>query len=254
MTVYLTGDIHGEMSIRKLEPLAKQHQSITRDDYMIILGDFGLVWDQLPTYTESYWIDWLNRCPWTTLFIDGNHENFDRLDKFDVDTWHGGKVHYLHDNVIHLMRGQIFDIDGNSFFTMGGGDSIDKMNRTPHKSWWKQEIPNAEERGEAIDNLAAHDNKVDFILTHCPPLGELINLCTAFNAPYSRDMYSTWLQTEIAERVEFDRWFYGHMHVDRPHAKKYIALFDYIYNLDLTWHQIVEDSYPDLFEIEKGQF
>lgn len=34
-------------------------------------------------------------------------------------------------------------------------------------SWWKQELPSEEEMQEGIENLAAHDNKVDFIVTHC---------------------------------------------------------------------------------------
>ena len=47
--ILLTGDTHGSIDIHKLansnrsfRELAKQ---MTRDDYLIILGDFGLVWD-----------------------------------------------------------------------------------------------------------------------------------------------------------------------------------------------------------------
>lgn len=44
---------------------------------------------------------------YTTLFVDGNHENFDRLSDYPIDTWNGGKVHKIRPSVIHLMRGQI---------------------------------------------------------------------------------------------------------------------------------------------------
>lgn len=63
--------------------------------------------------------------PWTILFVDGNHENFELLDDYPVSSWHGGKVHFIKESVIHLMRGQIYTIDGLTFFTFGGGYSCD---------------------------------------------------------------------------------------------------------------------------------
>src|SRR5699024_12624046 len=36
-----------------------------------------------------------------------------------------GKVHKIRDSVIHLMRGEIFDIDNKKFFTFGGAKSHD---------------------------------------------------------------------------------------------------------------------------------
>lgn len=76
----------------------------------------------------------------TTLFIDGNHEYFRTNDyhiqqkeykyctglmDLPVEEWHDGKVHKVSDSVIHLMRGQIFEINGLSFFTFGGARSHD---------------------------------------------------------------------------------------------------------------------------------
>ena len=57
--------------------------------------------------------------------VDGNHENFDRFNEFPVHHWHGGKIHYIRPHVIHLMRGQVFEIGGITFFTMGGASSHD---------------------------------------------------------------------------------------------------------------------------------
>lgn len=59
------------------------------------------------------------------LFIDGNYENFDKLSRFPVETWCGGKVHKIRETVIHLMRGEVYCIEGNTVFVMGGGYSID---------------------------------------------------------------------------------------------------------------------------------
>ena len=89
----------------------------------------------------------------TTLFIDGNHENFEQLNSYAVEQWNGGKVHIIEDNMIHLMRGQIFTIDGLKFFTFGGAYSIDKMSRAEGISWFPEEIPSREEYEEGWANL-----------------------------------------------------------------------------------------------------
>lgn len=44
---------------------------------MIICGDFGGIWDG--SEAEQQVLDWLENRPFTTLFVDGNHENFDLL-------------------------------------------------------------------------------------------------------------------------------------------------------------------------------
>ena len=46
--------------------------------------------------------------------------------EYPVEEWHGGKVrHIVRDKIILLERGQIFDIEGHSYFTFGGARSHD---------------------------------------------------------------------------------------------------------------------------------
>lgn len=59
------------------------------------------------------------------FLTDGNHENFDRLYAYPVEMWHGGKVHKIRPSVIHLMRGQIFELEEKKIFTFGGASSHD---------------------------------------------------------------------------------------------------------------------------------
>ena len=86
------------------------------------MGDFG-IWND--TKKEKYNLDWLEDRSFTTLFVDGNHENFDRLYSMPAAKWRGGKVHFIRPSVIHLMRGQIFHIEGRTFWTFGGAGSHD---------------------------------------------------------------------------------------------------------------------------------
>jgi len=146
--IFVTGDIHSDPRRLNVDSFYEQKE-MTKDDYIIILGDFGLVWnkDKENKY-EKHWLDWLEEKPFTTLFVEGNHENFDRLNSYPVEEWKGGKIQRIRPSVIHLMRGQVFSIDGAVFFTFGGAMSIDKAYRKENISWWKEEMPNNAEMQE----------------------------------------------------------------------------------------------------------
>ena len=103
----------------------------SEDDYRIILGDLQVCGFDRESEKETR--ETLCNLPVTVLFIDGNHENFDKLNAYPVDEWNGGKVHIMENNIIHLMRGQVFDIDGTTFFTFGGAASIDRNNTAPYE-------------------------------------------------------------------------------------------------------------------------
>lgn len=145
------------------------------------------------TKTLRKWMqtNWLENRPFTTLFVDGNHENYDRLNAYPVEEWYGGHVHKIRPSVIHLMRGEVFNLCGRTFFTFGGTSSHDirggilepaasdykeKLNEackgiTPFRinyvSWWKEELASDEEKTNGFKNLEKHDYDVDFIISHC---------------------------------------------------------------------------------------
>jgi hypothetical protein len=142
--IYITGDTHGMEDWEKINttnfPIQK---GLTKNDYLIITGDFGGVWDG--EEQDRYILKSYDQRPFTTLFIDGNHENHDLLDKYPVEKWNGGKIHRISDSVIHLMRGQVFELDGVKIFAMGGAESTDKMYRREGISWWSREMPSYNE-------------------------------------------------------------------------------------------------------------
>ena len=115
MGLWVCGDIHGSLDIQKLNIKYFPYQKdMTRDDFLIILGDFGLVWDYRgESKEEKYWLEWLNDKNFTTLFVDGNHEEFNRLNAaYPEIEFHGGRAHKIRDNVFHLMRGYVFELSG----------------------------------------------------------------------------------------------------------------------------------------------
>ena len=86
--LYITGDTHGGFQ-RFNTKIFPQQKQMGRSDYAVITGDFGGVWDDSPR--EAYWLNWLEEKPFTTLFVDGNHENFDRLVSFPSTSGREGK-------------------------------------------------------------------------------------------------------------------------------------------------------------------
>lgn len=218
--IYVTGDIHGEHDIHKLSSKAfSQQHELTRDDYVIVCGDFGLVWNS--DASENHWLRWLEEKPFTLLFVDGNHENFDLLNAYPVEQWKGGSIHRIRENVLHLMRGQVFEIDGHTFFTMGGASSIDREYRIENRSWWSAELPSDEEYAEAEKNLFERSSKVDYIITHTAPSSLAGLLCPGGFVP---DRLTRYLES-LAASVSFGHWYFGHFHTDRE-----ITRFSALYN------------------------
>ena len=106
--IYITGDTHIPIDIHKLATrYFPQQTEMTKSDYLIICGDFGGVWNN--SREEQYWIKWLNQKNFTTLFVDGNHENHDLLATFPTVQMFGAEVHlpimihFLFDMLYHEM-------------------------------------------------------------------------------------------------------------------------------------------------------
>ena len=217
MAVYLTGDIHGNPERFGDAYLAEHYHlpPLTAEDTVIICGDFGLPWSEYTPPSEEYWLDWLEKRPAMFLFIDGNHENFSMLNGYPVKEWQGGKVHELRPNLLHLMRGEIFNIQGLRFLAFGGAYSIDRRYRVLNISWWKEEIPSEDEWNRLEHNLTAVDRKVDIVLTHTAPM--------RFLQPKTKEIGISWcnFQDEVAKRlseieptIQYKIWYFGHFHLD----------------------------------------
>lgn len=246
--IYITGDCHGNFE-RFNSSIFPEQNEMTKDDYVIICGDFGGVWNKdEESITETMVLDWLDCKPFTTLFVDGNHENFDRLYSYPVEEWNGGKVHKIRPSVIHLMRGQVFELEEKKIFTFGGASSHDidggilepddpdfkkkkkaldkgwKPYRINHLSWWKEELPSDEEMEEGRRNLLTHDNKVDFIVTHCTSSSTAALLS---HGVYKPDHLTDYLE-EIQQMLKFKKWFFGHYHDNKNVTADELLLWEQI--------------------------
>ena len=214
--IYVTGDTHGNIS--RFEK--KNVEKLKEGDCLLVCGDFGFIWDG--GRQEDRVLNFLDRQKFTVLFIDGCHENFDRLYKYPVSEWNGGKIRIIRRKVYHLCRGQIYNVDGVKFFAMGGGSSPDlDLRQMRGTKWWPEEEPSNDEMVEAVDNLYRHDLRVDYIVTHeCPT--KIKQFLT--EDPYAFNTMTAFLD-ELNHQVKYRHWFFGSLHKDKYLSSTHTALF-----------------------------
>ncbi len=208
--VYVTGDTHGIIN-RFSEEFFPGETKLTENDTVIVCGDFGFVF--FDNEREKEQLDLLEKKPYNILYCCGNHENFNALSEYPVETLFGGKVHRIRRNIFHLMRGQCFTIEGKKYFVMGGAYSIDRSWREKNVSYWDAELPSDEEYKEASASVFANEKKFDYIISHTAPR-EIIMRLGYYPDPHDMELtgYLEWIMYEC----EFKRWFFGHFHMDKP--------------------------------------
>lgn len=230
MSVYVTGDTHGGFDLEKiLETSWPEGQALSRSDYLIICGDFGFPWN----YSREVWDDitLIEDQPWTTLFVDGNHERYDYWAARPIELWHGGRTQRLTPGspIRRLMRGEVFDFSGDTFFTMGGATSVDRDRRVENVSWWPEELPSEEEFEHARQSLDSCNWEVDYVITHdCSArlLPKVLYPSPEWQHP-DVDRLNVFLD-ELEERLSFRRWYFGHHHRDMDVDERHAVLYDRI--------------------------
>lgn len=239
---FATSDIHSFYDIDKLSSKNwTEGLKLTKNDNLFITGDFGLVWEDPKSKSEKYWLEWLTDKPWTTLVIDGNHDNHDLLAKLEQVEKFGSIVGKVTDSIYHLKRGYIYTIDNKKIFTFGGAESTDKVSkilkpngkfkiveRVEGKDWWASEIPQEEEKIRAWENLKKENYKVDIIMAHTFPQRFIskYEAILRFSTGRINDPTSIFLE-EITDVIKFDKFYGGHFHNDIE-IDNYIMIFDNI--------------------------
>lgn len=212
--IYFLSDLHGEPS----EALIEYVNVARQEDTLIILGDVGL--DFWNTDENRAFTEWFRGLSCNVAFIDGNHENFDYLNSFPVEDWHGGRVHRISPTAVHLLRGYVFDIEGKTYFTMGGCLSSQKWFERGLR--WEEEEPSKGEIARGYENLAAHGNKVDYVLTHKYRIEDENAARLTFDG----------LVNFIDREVSFTHWYSGHWHKQKRLDERHTVIGKKIFPLE----------------------
>ena len=221
--IYITGDTHADFSRFKNPSLRK----LRKNDALIICGDFGFIWDGSPK--EKKLLKKIGKLPYNVLFVEGSHENYDLLEQYEITEWCGGKTRLISGRLRQLMRGQVFEIAEKTVFAFGGGQTDDVYELSEGSNWWQREVPSDEELADGLENLQKVENKVDFVVTYEPPA----KMREFLTASTERNRINTYLN-EIFEKIDFNGWFFGKLHLNKFIPTKYHAVYDGIVPADNT--------------------
>ena len=133
------------------------------------------------------------------------------------------------------MRGQLYEISGKTFFTMGGAKSHDVedgildpadpnfqtrqrvLKRTGRnrfrvlgQSWWPEELPSDEEYHTALRTLEQANWKADYVITHCASTSITLSIDRRNEADHLTEFLEI-----IDQRMKYEYWFFGHFHDNR---------------------------------------
>lgn len=223
-SVYLTGDIHSD--IRRL--LRIDDEQMTKEDIVIVLGDFGVVWEENSNRTLTL-LELLSEKNFTTAFVDGNHENFKEIKKLEsIVYWNGEYVGVLPFGIIHLLRGEIYNLGGKRIGVCGGANSVDKAWRKKNSSWWAEEEISEDDVKNFKVNLNNGDyreNKIDIMLSHDAP-ANMIPVVKLYSGINDGAISSSQKQLDkIDQMADISKWYFGHWHIDTVINEKFTCLY-----------------------------
>ena len=226
MHVLVTGDVHGDILL-----LLEMVRSIENDEMLFVTGDFGLFWFDINSNSDKYTIlnNMLESKNAYIVFVDGNHENHNFINRTEISEFCGAKCHKLLPRVIHIMRGEIVNIDGIKIFCFGGAYSVERFWREKNKTYFEEELPNENEYDSGLNNLINADFKVDYIITHTCQRRLVKKLGQRHKAieEIKLQNYIQW----IVDNVEYKKHYFGHWHMDKKISESDIAIFNNIRNM-----------------------
>lgn len=220
------GDVHGRPDV-----IWEIIQILPSGSTIICTGEWGYgFFDEYCSEEKFY--DFIAEQDITILFIDGNHENFEKLNNLPISIWNDGKAHVIRENLVHLIKGEVFTINGKKIFVFGGGYSIDRERRTEGIDWWPEENISEADRQNADNNLARNEHKVDYCISHTAPIETVGRL--AYNHPgvikkrVMEEFEITNYLQHVVDTTEFSKYYFGHFHVDDQNLwpNQYALMYD----------------------------
>ena len=76
---------------------------------------------------------------------------------------------------------------------------------------------------EAVLNLQAHDNAVDYVITHCAP----DSIQWEIASYYEIDKLNEFLEA-VKNEIGYKHWYFGHYHLNEDIDDKHTCVFDKI--------------------------
>lgn len=214
--VYITGDIHGDVS-RVREMVTKY--TITSEDTIVLLGDVGMNYYG-NKHGDRHRKKKLNSFGIKILCIHGNHEmRPESLITYREDQWHDGTVYVEEEfpNLLFAKDGEVYDLEGCKAIAIGGAYSVDKWYRLQRDlHWFPDEQPSGEIKTRVERKLEDLGWQIDTVLTHTCPFRYIPQEAFLGGIDQSTVDNNTelWLDT-IVEKLDYQSWYCGHWHIEK---------------------------------------
>ncbi|MBE6877879.1 MAG: hypothetical protein E7488_01750 [Ruminococcaceae bacterium] len=228
--IFVTADTHGE--VERFDD--KQLKKIKKGDTLVILGDFGFVWND--SEKEKKALARLAKKPYTILFIDGLGDSFEVLAKYPETVYCGAKSREIvKDKIYYICRGEVAEIENRKLLCFGGNDIYDPDIVESFDD------PAAADFENCGANLEKHGNSVDYILTHIPSgrINRFINLDSHATSE-TMDFFDL-----VAKDVDYKKWYFGCLHLDKYISPKVQAVY-------LDVHALWQEEKKGFFSRNKG--
>ena len=245
MTIYITGDTHGQVIERFSYRQHPDLRNLTTEDFMFILGDFGQPFGKAFYKQAQNTFRFLNDKPWTTIVIGGNHDDYDYWESCPQVSLCGGIARQAtFDNetysVFFIDHITIFNINDEHILCIPKAESHDIWNlldpedenykmqvrqlkrtgqffRVKHVTWWPQEKMNVEENMNFMEQH--EDEHFTIILSHDAP-GKINDFFASDLSRLKSTEGERYLEM-LRQHLNFDAWFHGHYHVDATWPSRY---------------------------------
>jgi hypothetical protein len=212
----LAGDWHGNAA---WAVDAVEYAGILGFPVIVQLGDFGF-WREDDSWGQRYLdklSDALDNWDVQLFWLDGNHEDHERLQSIPLDPDTG--LRPIAERITHLPRGYRWTWHGETWMALGGAASVDRHMRKEGVSWWPGETLTDDDITRAI----ADGEHVDIVVSHDAP--DLVSV-PGLERPSSwpddairRSEAHHAMVGSVVDAVGATRLFHGHMHV-RYHATR----------------------------------
>lgn len=231
MSIYLTGDTHGNLlqRISKKNCIKTNNPILQNGDILIVLGDFGHVWNQESWKEIKYLNKYLVERGIEVLSVLGNHEGYDIIEQLPQVNLYGGMTYEISSNMHFMKNGELFEIENSKFCVFGGALSVDKIYRKEGKSWWSQEIPSKETMQYFMDNLDKVNTEDYILLTHTTNHEQIKRILWS-DSP-KLDEVSRFLEF-VKYQYKFKNHYFGHFHENREYGDSTL-LYDKIIKLEV---------------------
>ena len=214
--IFVTGDKHAQ-----IEPFINNSdfKNVKKGDIVIVCGDFGFLWDK--SEQEYKKLKWLSKRKYYIAFIDGCYDNMQIIEQYPVSIWNGGRARIISNNIIYLMQGELYNIEGKKVLAFGGGFDSNLNFNLEENNWWPEKLNNKQSVDVVIKNIEKSNGEVDLIVSHEAPS----SMTPCFEEEKNSNAINQILE-EIQLHCKFKMWCFGKYHIDKHITKRFYAVFD----------------------------